>query len=238
MRSTKRLTTENFIERSDIIHNNKYNYSLVNYKNNKTKVKIICSEHGIFEQRPDDHLKGCGCAICSGNVMTTEMFIDKSKKIHGDKYDYSLVDYKKYKIKVEIVCSKHGVFKQTPYHHMIGCGCQVCNESKGERDIKKILDKCNILYEYQKTFEGCRYKRLLPFDFYLKEYNTCIEYDGLQHDKPISTWGGDEYFNIVKKRYKIKNNYCEKNNIKMLRIKYNENIKDKLDIILNNSLSL
>ena len=231
---SRKLTTEEFIEKSNKKHNNKYNYDLVKYINNKTKVEIICLKHGSFKQRPDDHLKGVGCAICSGNVMTTDMFIKKSRIEHGNKYDYSLVNYIKYKIK--IICPVHGIFEQTPYHHMNGCGCQICNESKGEKYIKNKLDKLNISYVPQKTFEGCKYKRLLPFDIYLPDYNVCIEYDGLQHDKSISTWGGEEYFKIIQKRDKIKNEYCEQNNIKLYRIKYNLDIQKELKKILNNFL--
>lgn len=115
---------------------------------------------------------------------------------------------------------------------MNGSGCGVCNESKGERIIKDSLTNENILFERQKTFIGCKYKRVLPFDFYLKDYNICIEFDGLQHYKPISTWGGEKNFKYVKKRDKIKNEYCKHNGIKLYRIKYNDNIKDKMNKII------
>jgi very-short-patch-repair endonuclease len=228
----KKSTTIDFIKKAHKVHKNRYNYNLVKYINNKTKVKIICSEHGKFEQRPDVHLKGVGCAMCSGNVMNTEMFIEKSKKTHSDRYEYSLVDYKNYKTKVIIICKKHGKFLQNAYQHMSGSGCRICNESKGERIIKDSLTNKNILFERQKTFIGCKYKRVLPFDFYLKDYNICIEFDGLQHYKPISTWGGEKNFKDIKKRDKIKNEYCKHNGIKLYRIKYNDDIQNNMNKIL------
>ena len=86
--------TKIFINKSLKIHGDRYNYCLVNYINNRTKIKIICKEHGIFEQIPAKHLSGRGCQICGGSkVKTTEEFIKESKKIHNDKYDYSLLKY-------------------------------------------------------------------------------------------------------------------------------------------------
>ena len=86
----RKRTTEKFIKEAKNIHQNKYDYSLVEYKNNKTKVKIICKEHGVFEQRPYSHLLGQGCNKCGGTFkFTTKIFIKKSKEIHGDKYDYA-----------------------------------------------------------------------------------------------------------------------------------------------------
>ena len=122
-----RKTKEEFIVESNKVHNNKYDYSLVEYKNNKTKVKIICPEHGIFEQRVDMHTQGHGCDKCSGTYnSTTEIFIEKSAKIHKNKYDYSLVDYKNSRIKIKIICPIHGIFEQNPSDHLVGQGCGKC----------------------------------------------------------------------------------------------------------------
>ena len=128
----KRLTTEQFIKRAKLVHGNKYDYTLVEYKNTDTKVKIICPVHGIFEQRPNDHLKGKGCSKCSKKSSakkrqkTTEQFIEEAKKIHGDNYDYSLVNYQGNKIKVKIICPIHGIFEQSPNDHLGGKGCKFC----------------------------------------------------------------------------------------------------------------
>jgi len=225
----QKMDLNNFITRSNIIHNNKYDYSLVEYKNNCTKVKIICPIHGVFNQIPQDHLKGCGCSECCVNKrLTTKIFIDKSKEIHNNKYDYSLVNYINNRIKVKIICPVHGIFEQIPNSHLLGNGCIYCNDSKGEKQIKAILNKLNITYESQKKFDNCKYIKKLYFDFYLPNYNTCIEYDGLQHFKIIKQFGGEKEFINIQNRDKIKNEYCKNNNIHLLRIKYNENINKKL----------
>ena len=127
-----RVTTENFIEKAKKVHGDKYDYSKTNYINTKTKVCIICPEHGEFWQNPSTHLSGGGCWKCGlqriSNVRkyTTEKFIEKAKKIHGDKYDYSKVDYVDSKTKVCIICPKHGEFWQTPNNHINGLGCAEC----------------------------------------------------------------------------------------------------------------
>ena len=86
----KKLTTEEYIEKSNKIHNNKYDYSLVEYKNTRTPIKIICIDCGVFEILPHSHLQGIGCAKC--NLLTTKKFIEKSKIIHNDVYNYEKLD--------------------------------------------------------------------------------------------------------------------------------------------------
>jgi hypothetical protein len=119
--------TEYFINQAIEVHGDKYDYSLVNYKNSRTKVKIISSE-GIFEQTPANHLQGQGCPVL-GNISSSnkqisnnEEFIKKAIEIHGDKYDYSLVEYKNAHSKVKIISSE-GVFEQTVNSHLNGNGC-------------------------------------------------------------------------------------------------------------------
>lgn len=145
---------EKFIEESNLNHNNKYNYSLVEYKNNKTKVRIICPEHGIFEQRPDAHIHS-GCIKCGGNSKKSkEEFIKESKLIHGNKYDYSLVEYKNNKTKVKIICLEHGIFEQIPRSHLRGCGCEKCsfNYKKDINDfLKSALEIHGNKYIYDKS---------------------------------------------------------------------------------------
>ena len=114
-----KLSNEIFIEKANKIHNNKYDYSLVNYINIITKVKIICQTHGTFELIPDSHLhKKRGCPMCSEKRLNTEIFIEKCKNIHGEKYDYSLVDYKNNHTKIKIICKKHGIFEILSNNHL------------------------------------------------------------------------------------------------------------------------
>lgn len=218
-KDSQKSSKQEFIVKSIKKHGNKYDYSLVDYVNSKTKVKIICSIHGIWEQKPNHHLEGKGCRKCSGyNKLTTEQFILKSNQVHNNKYDYSCVTYKDHYTKVDIICPIHGSFQQGAGSHMSGVGCPNCNESKGEKEIFNFLIKNKIVFERQKTFEGCVHKYRLRFDFYLPEYNTCIEYDGEQHFLPVDKWGGEENLKLIKLRDNIKTNFCKKNNINLIRI--------------------
>ena len=230
----------NFIKNSIKIHGDNYDYSLVNYINNRTKVKIKCKEHGIFEQIPQSHLNGFGCKKCSiesgkyGGIWkkmhTKEKFIEKAIKVHGDKFDYSIIDYKGSNVKIDIICPSHGIFSQTPRHHLYDRGCPKCNSSKGEINIENFLNENNIYYETQYSFEGCCDVLPLYFDFYLPDHKMCIEFDGEQHFKPLRIFGGEKAFHNRKRKDNIKNIYCKENNIELMRIKYNENISKKLKI--------
>ncbi len=127
-----RLTTEEFISRARRVHGNKYDYALVEYSGTYIPVKIICREHGEFEQKPIQHLGGHGCQTCgtlagaNATRLNTEQFIAKAKRVHGDKYDYSLVSYETTELPVKIVCPAHGEFEQTPHRHLLGRGCREC----------------------------------------------------------------------------------------------------------------
>ncbi|MCK9416368.1 hypothetical protein M0Q97_06895 [Candidatus Dojkabacteria bacterium] len=231
--SGKQLSQNEIIEKFKNIHNDKYDYSLVKYINNKINVKIICPEHGIFEQTPQSHISGKGCHICGGSKKKTQSeFIDESNKVQNAKYNYSLVEYTNVKTKVKIICPKHGIFHQKPTHHLAGVGCPFCRESHGEKDISTYLDENNINYIRQYKFNDCKYKYKLSFDFYLPDYNICIEYDGIHHFEIVNYWGGKDALEKQHIRDNIKNQYCKTNNIKLIRIKYNENILNKLKLIL------
>jgi len=138
------------------------------------------------------------------------------------------------KTKIKIICPFHGVFEQTPKNHIKGQNCPNCPKkiiSIGEKKISEILRKNNIKYNNQHTFENCRDKRKLPFDFYLPYYNMCIEFDGRQHFESVINFGGEEQLKKTQQNDKIKNKYCKENNIKLLRIKYTENIEEKLSFL-------
>ena len=129
----RKITKDEFIKRSNIIHNHKYNYNEVEYIDRLTNVNIICPKHGRFPQTPAAHLQGRGCPKCGvekirqSRLLTLENFVDKAKEIHKDKYDYSKVEYKGYGTEVCIICPVHGEFWQTPRDHFGGYGCHKCS---------------------------------------------------------------------------------------------------------------
>jgi hypothetical protein len=234
-KSNVRLTNEDFINKAREIYGDKYDYSKVNYLNKNSKVIIICPIHGEFEKIAKYHtMNGSGCNLC-GNIKignfsrdTLDGFINKAIKIHGDKYDYSLVNYNTQKDKVKIICPIHGDFEQRPSVHLNGSGCPKCKESKGEKTVREYLENNNLNYRPQHIFDGCKDKYPLKFDFYLPEQNICIEYNGAQHYRPVKYWGGEETLKKIKRRDKIKKEYCLSNNIKLLTIRYNEDTIEKL----------
>jgi len=149
----KSKTTEQFIIDAYCKHGDKYNYKLIEYKNNKIKVKIICHKHGIFDQRPNAHLRGQGCKKCviDSQRMHIDEFIKKSKLVHGEKYDYSLVKYKNWKSKIKIICPEHGVFEQQRNNHLRGDGCPKCSgvfKPNTNEYISSAIEVHNGKYEY------------------------------------------------------------------------------------------
>ena len=130
---------------------------MVNYVNAKTKIKIICKEHGVFEQEPSSHLSGSGCPICFGtHKKSTKIFIEDSIKIHGITYDYSLVEYVNAKTKIKIICKEHGIFEQLPNSHLFGKGCSICG--KTQKLSKEIfIEKANEIHTYKYDYSLVNY---------------------------------------------------------------------------------
>lgn len=231
-----RMTTEEFIKRAKGIHGNKYDYSKTNYKGYRDKLCIICPEHGEFWQTPCNHLIGSGCPHCANNIKySTKDFIIKAQKIHGNKYNYSKVDYINAKSGVRIICPEHGEFLITPNNHLKGEGCPICKSSYLENETKNILTDKNINFIRQKKFDWLindktNYK--LSLDFYLPDYNIAIECQGKQHFEPIDFFGGDAKFIYYKELDDKKRNLCKANNVNLFYINYDDNIKDKINEII------
>lgn len=227
------LNTSEFIRRSREIFGDYYDYSLVDYRNNHTKVKIICPVHGVFYQKPHGHLQGWGCVKC-GNInqqYTTDEFIELAKKVHGSKYDYTLTNYTGSSNKIKIQCKKHGLFIQRASAHLLGAGCPRCRQSSGEQYIKKYLDATGVLYKQQYKLSDCKFKNCLPFDFAIfNSDNTLrclLEYQGIQHYKNIK-WFGKGYTDFVsqQKRDLVKKDYCLKHGIPLLEVSYLQNLDE------------
>ena len=231
---SSKITTEDFIQKSSKIHPpQKYDYSKVHYTNNRNKVCIICLTHGEFLQSPFNHLMGKGCPDCAKekvskicfqnnkkNVIPFEIMVQRFHQKHSNKYQYIKPNqFRGYRQKITIICPKHGIFIQQVQSHLNGAGCSKC-ANEGSKDVKiiqKYLQNQNIIYKTEKRFKDCRNKLPLPFDFYLPEYNICIEFDGIQHFKPTY---GEEKFKQRKINDSIKNKYCKENNINLIRIPY------------------
>jgi len=175
----KKVGIENFINRSNLIHNNFYGYEKVVYVNNRTDVIISCPVHGEFNQAPDGHLSGKGCEEC-GHLRTAdkrrkpqEDFVEEAKILHRGIYTYEEVDYKSFHEKVLITCKIHGDFPQVPASHLAGNGCPKCY-NKNEGRLAIFLNEMAVVHRNHKI--NNRY-----FDFYLPDYNLIIERDGEQH---------------------------------------------------------
>ena len=214
----KLLNDIEILDRFKKVHGNKYDYRNFKYNGMYNKSYITCFKHGDFEQATLNHLSGKGCPKCATNYKKEKNeIIKKLNLLHNNKYDYSLSEFNRTKDIISIICPKHKKFEQTLNNHLSGHGCPFCDESKGERIVEKYLIENNIIYERQKTFEFCKDKNKLPFDFYLPNYNMCIEYDGAQHFYDVLNWNNLE---ITKKHDAIKNEFCKLNRIKLCRISY------------------
>ena len=169
---SKKLTTKDFIEKAKQLHNDKYDYSETVYVNSRSKIIIICPEHGSFEQLPSSHLSGNGCPKCArvwsnehrknhqmssrkSRGMTTVEWIDRAKIVHGDKYDYSQTVYVNQRTNVKIICKTHGLYEQKADSHLRGYGCKLCgyksDAHKGvhnwsDEQREKITNTCRIKY--------------------------------------------------------------------------------------------
>ena len=220
-KESQKLTIDEFLKRAKEIHGDKYDYSKVNYINTDTKVCIICSIHGEFWQTPYHHInRKQGCPKCNKSYkLTTETFIEKAKKVHGNKYDYSKVEYVNSKTKVCIICPIHGEFWVSPVNHLFGNGCPKCRWSILERTMTLILanKKINFKTQYKTDWLGTQ-----SLDFYLPDYNVAIECQGEQHFQSCEFFGGDESFKIQTERDLRKKQLCEEQGIKIL---YYTNVK-------------
>lgn len=148
-------TSKSFIEAAKKIHGDTYGYDNVDYHHSHSKITITCKIHGDFEQTPTTHLNGANCHKCSYSKLNETMrfsndeFIERAKSIHDDKYDYSKVIYKNYITKIEIICTEHGIFKQSPAHHLSGKGCPKCavyGFNKDKLGYLYMLNSANLQY--------------------------------------------------------------------------------------------
>lgn len=197
-----------FLSKSKNKFGDKYDYSNVSYINNQTKVCIICPIHGEFWQTPSNHLKNNGCPSCSYsktkyNQKNTNIFINESRAIHGDKYDYSKVEYVNSYTKVCIKCSTHGFFWQKPKKHLEGQGCPICAKYRnintptfykvGIMDLKDndnsvLFKKC--VEKWSGMLERCYCKKTITKH---KTYMNCVVCDDWLRFSNFKKWFDENY---------------------------------------------
>ena len=228
---SKRKSNDEFIREARLIHHNRYDYSKVEYASNKTKVCIICPEHGEFWQAPSDHLNGKGCPQCAGNVRhDKDTFVEKAKHIHNDRYDYSKVEYVNAHTKVCIICPEHGEFWQTPNNHLNGNGCPLCKNRKiGDvlrdtvEDFTKKSDELHEITDCLKTLSPQQRNREIlcnrEIDIFIPSLKLGIEYNGLRWHS--EKFGKDKNYHLDKL------NKCNEQGIKLIQIFEDEWVKHR-----------
>ena len=222
--SKRKKSLDTFLKECKEVHSDKYDYSKVEYVDDKTKVCIICPEHGEFWQKPNKHLMGQGCKACgrirtiNASLRRNSNFVNKIKVIFGDKYDYSKVEYKKAKINVCLVCKKHGDFYARPDHLLSGHGCPLCRESTMERSVRVVLIENNI--EHIQEYHNVEILNKQSLDFFIPSKNIGIECQGEQHFKEnfykIFSENSSSNLEYVKQLDERKKKLCRDNNIHLI----------------------
>ena len=195
----------------------KYYFDKETYVNTHTPMRIICDKHGEFWKIPKNMMY-YGCPLCAreevGKMcrLTNEQFIAKAVAVHGDKYDYSEVEYTTTKTPVKIICPKHGVFLQKPNDHLNGRGCQICKESHLERKVKMLLERKQVEYIYQYKTDWLGRQSL---DFFIPSISLGIECQGKQHFGK-GGWFKNFDFDKLYELDKRKRALCNINNIQLI----------------------
>ena len=239
----KTLTQDEFVQKSRRVHGEKYSYEQAVYSGCNSPVKIWCTIcNKMFIQKPRYHLGGAGCQLCwhksisIANKITQTQFIQKAIDFHGNKYSYTKSVYVGGRIKVVIKCNRcKRIFKMRPDAHLRGGGCLCETDSIGEMKIISFCKKNNILFERNKTFDGCKRIRPLHFDFYFQDMNLLVEYDGRQHFSPffsdkLNEEQAGRILLLQKEADFIKSEFANKNGIRLIRIPYTK--LKHIDVIL------
>lgn len=225
-----KMPLDEFIKKANEIHNNKYDYSKAKLDSSKDLITIICPKHGEFKQEATSHLRGHGCPLCAIEKNTerqrfsTEDFIRKAKEVHGNKYIYNKVDYKRARDKVCIVCPKHGDFWQEAFSHLQGHGCPKCDaeinvsETKLYDFINNNLD-CEVDREYKPSWLNGK-----SIDIYVPSLKIGIEYQGIQHFEPVEYFGGIKRFIRDCENDRDKYKECKENGVKLYYFSYLKNL--------------
>lgn len=213
---------------------------LSKYKKYNKEIKLKHKKCGyVWSKKAGNLIESNGCPYCYSNNYTHQEILEK---IENNNPDYKVLSkYKNMNTKIKILHKNCGKKWYVTPHNFLdgGSRCPRCHTSLGEQSIIDFLDKNNIKYKREYKFKDCIDNSNLRFDFVIfndeNKIKYAIEYNGLQHYKSIKFWGGKEKFNDIRKKDKIKQNYCRDNNIKLLIISYKQ--KDNINKILKNFLS-
>lgn len=226
----KRKTSfEEFLIRANKVHDNKFTYIEESYNTVALHVRIVCPIHGEFEQKAITHLNGFGCSKCSGkHKPTNDEFVEKAKLVHGDKYDYSNVEYVNSFEYITITCPEHGDFKQKAYVHLQGRGCAKCAKkiSKPEIELSDFIQN-----ELKVDIETRNRSLIYPYelDIYIPIKKIAIEFNGI-------IWHSEK-FKKGKYYHLMKTNMCEELGIKLIHVYEHDWLDDK-DFIKNNIMRI
>ena len=254
----QRFTPEQIIKKAIEIHGDLYDYSDINYVNYSSTIKIKCNidDHGIFEQLPGNHIRfKQGCPKCSGRFMNTELFIEKAKEIHNDKYNYNKVKYIKSDIQIIITCKEHGDFKQTPNNHLSGSDCNKCFKKYSKPQIEwlnNLQSALNITIENGDNIGEHRIKNSrYHADGYNEDYNLIFEFHGCFYHGCKKCFKCEDNNDLLKKTYQElynntqkKKEHCIKEGYKYIQIwgcewtnikNSNELLQNYIDDLINNN---
>lgn len=230
-----------FLERARVAHGTRYDLSRARYVNAWTKILASCGEHGDFEQYPAHLVRGVGCPGCANDRrgdafrMPTEQFLARARTTHGDRYDYPGVTFANLREHIDIICRRHGAFRQTAWAHIAGAGCPQCVSSRGERAVAAWLEQRGIAFIHQWMDHDCVVNTgRARFDFYLPDRRAIIEYDGEQHFAPV-TFGADmseadalEQLELRQIVDFLKDDWAAGQGLRMIRVRYDEEVADVL----------
>ena len=200
-------------------------YKLISneYMNARMKLEVECPKGHRYKVTFDNFKHGYRCPYCCGNVKYNYIYI----KEYIESFGYKLISNEYIGVfdKLEVECPKGHRYKVNFNNFQNGYRCPICNQSSGEQEVSRILEKYNITYIQQYKFRNCVDKNELPFDFYIPLFNIIIEFDGKQHFEVVNFNNDEEYialekFDLIKKHDNIKTQYCKDNNIKLIRIPY------------------
>jgi very-short-patch-repair endonuclease/ribosomal protein S27AE len=212
--------------------------------NNSSELKLICNIDGHeWESKYSNFINNKkGCAKCAKVLKLTQSEAEEKVQQRCKKMNYELIEpfiFKKTSnTRIYLKCNKCNFNWEVSYNNFINrkSGCPKCQESKGENEAERILKSFNMNYVPQKKFEGCKDKDYLKFDFYIPDLNICIEFDGIQHYESFNFFGGESGLKDTQRRDSIKNDFCYKNNIYLIRIPYKD--FNKMEIIIKKKLKL